>query len=128
MKFRFLYYLIFVFYSFLFLFYPGDTYPFHTFAFQRDLFEEKTAHTPVTKPLVIPRRIIHVDPTASAQGIYVVDLNSFSPVFERAPHQRFLPASTTKIITALVAYDIYKPDDVVTVKKIVDEGQTMGLV
>ncbi len=39
-----------------------------------------------------------------------------------------MPASTNKIITALVANDLYKPDTVVTIQRVVAEGQTMGLV
>ena len=41
---------------------------------------------------------------------------------------KLFPASTTKILTALVAYDVYKPDQVITVKKTIDDGQVMGLV
>jgi len=38
------------------------------------------------------------------------------------------PASLTKIITALVVYDIYKPYKKIKVKHVVTQGQTMGLV
>lgn len=40
----------------------------------------------------------------------------------------FFPASTAKIITALVALDIYKHTDVLTVKRVISEGQVVGLV
>ena len=39
-----------------------------------------------------------------------------------------LPASTTKILTALVTLDVFKIDDVVTVKRTLEDGQVMGLV
>jgi D-alanyl-D-alanine carboxypeptidase len=38
------------------------------------------------------------------------------------------PASTSKIITALVVFDQLKTDDVVTIERVRDEGQVMGLV
>jgi D-alanyl-D-alanine carboxypeptidase (penicillin-binding protein 5/6) len=38
------------------------------------------------------------------------------------------PASTTKLLTALVALDTYSLDDVVTVKNLMSDGQVMGLV
>ena len=64
----------------------------------------------------------------TAQAIYLVDLPSFTPIFFRNENLKLLPASTTKIITALVAMDIYKPDQIITVKKTIDEGQVMGLL
>lgn len=67
-------------------------------------------------------------PEVTAEGIYVVDLPSFTPLMMRNEHQKDLPASTTKIMTALVAYDVYKPDQIVTVKRVMNDGQTMGLV
>jgi len=38
------------------------------------------------------------------------------------------PASTTKLLTALVALDVYKPEDVVTIGILSVNGQSMGLV
>lgn len=49
-------------------------------------------------------------------------------MYEKSAHQRWYPASTAKIITALVAYDIYKTDRVVTIQSSFDDGQTMGLL
>ena len=67
-------------------------------------------------------------PDITAQGAYIVDLPTFTPIFERNSHDRFLPASTTKIVTALVVNDIFSSDDVLTVKKATYEGQIMNLV
>jgi D-alanyl-D-alanine carboxypeptidase len=39
-----------------------------------------------------------------------------------------LPASTTKVIAALTAFDHYGLDDVLEVKRVVEEGQSMELV
>lgn len=67
-------------------------------------------------------------PTLSAQGVLVVDLNSGVTLYEKNPDEKLLPASTTKIVTALVALDSYKLDDILTVPSGVSvDGQKMGL-
>ncbi|OGK25885.1 hypothetical protein A3A46_02525 [Candidatus Roizmanbacteria bacterium RIFCSPLOWO2_01_FULL_37_13] len=124
MKFRF--YLLFLFYTLLLLFYPGDSEYFRTFAYNRALFA-KIDQKKEFKNNPVPYLKFPYYPQVTAEGVYVVDLPSFTPVLERNPHQQFIPASTTKIVTALVATDIYKPDDVLTVKRIIEEGQIMEL-
>lgn len=67
-------------------------------------------------------------PILSAQGVIAIDMDSGVPLYEKNPDAPLLPASTTKIVTALVALDIYKPDDVLTVgPKALVVGQKMGL-
>lgn len=67
-------------------------------------------------------------PIISAQGVLAVDLNSGVPLYEKNPDAPLLPASTTKIITALVALDSYQLDQVLVVGKGVRvDGQKMGL-
>lgn len=67
-------------------------------------------------------------PTLSAQGVIAADLDSGITLYEKNADAELLPASTTKIVTALVSFDVYKLDQVLTVGKgaIVD-GQKMGL-
>ncbi len=125
MKLRFI--LPFVFYTLLLLFYPGDSYYLHIFAYNRNLFaEKKSSELPKINP--VPYLKNQYYPDVSAEGVYIVDLPSFTPVFKRNEREKFLPASTNKIITALVANDLYKPDKVITVERVITEGQTMGLV
>ena len=119
--------LIFVFYTLLFLFYPGDSFHFHIFSYNRELFNENGVKKPI-KLSPIPYLRTQTFPYLNAQGIYVVYLPFFTPILEKNPHQKFLPASTAKIISALVAYDIYKPNQIIEVKKTISEGQLMGLV
>lgn len=118
---------LFFFFTLLFLFYPGDSYYFHIFAYNRDVF-----HTPPTPSKIqiqpIPRLIYPSSPEITAQGAYIVDIPTFTPIFERNSHERFFPASTSKIVTALVVNDIYNSDDILTVKKATYEGQIMNLV
>lgn len=66
-------------------------------------------------------------PILSAQGVLVVDLSSGVSLYEKNPDTALLPASTTKIITALVSLDSYKLDDILTVGKFKIDGQKMGL-
>ncbi|HTK03563.1 MAG TPA: D-alanyl-D-alanine carboxypeptidase family protein [Alphaproteobacteria bacterium] len=66
-------------------------------------------------------------PTFSAQGVMAVDLTSGISLYEKNTDNPLLPASTTKIVTALVALDTYPLDSVLTVGKVKVEGQKMGL-
>ncbi len=66
-------------------------------------------------------------PTLSAQGAMAVDLMSGVSLYEKNPDNTLLPASTTKIVTALVVLDTYSLDQIMTVGKIKVEGQKMGL-
>lgn len=66
-------------------------------------------------------------PVLSAQGALAVDLDSGISLYEKNPDVKLLPASTTKIVTALVALDLYPLDQIVTVGKINVVGQKMGL-
>ena len=67
-------------------------------------------------------------PDLTAEGIMIVDLQSNITLYEKNAADRFNPASTTKIITALVALDHYQLDDVLTVGRVETEGRTMKLI
>jgi len=123
---RFRFYFLFIFFTVLFLFYPGDSLYYHTFAYNRHLFNQKEKRLSF-KINQIPYVKTADEPQVSAEAVYIVDLNSFTPVYKKNSQTQFLPASTVKIITALVAYDVYDLDRVITVKNVVSEGQLMGL-
>ncbi|OGK62135.1 hypothetical protein A2334_04745 [Candidatus Roizmanbacteria bacterium RIFOXYB2_FULL_38_10] len=125
MKYRF--YVYFIFFTLLFLFYPGDSYYYHIFAYNRDLFNAKKADKKIEIG-PIPIRRYPYDPEITAEGAYIADLPSFTPLFERNSHHLFFPASTTKIVTALVVNDMFQPEDILTVKNATYEGQIMNLV
>lgn len=125
MKTRFIF--LYIFYVLLFLFYPGDSYYFHIFAYNRGLFAKPTTVSEI-KLRPIPYLKSHAPPEVTAEGVYIVDLPSFTPLYEKRAQEEFLPASTNKIMTALVASDIYLPDDIIQVKNVLAIGQTMGLV
>lgn len=67
-------------------------------------------------------------PVISAQSVLAVDLDSGKTLYEKNPDLALLPASTTKIVTALVAMGYYPDDAILTVNGIRVDGQKMGLV
>lgn len=66
-------------------------------------------------------------PVVSGQAVIAIDLTSGITLYEKNPDLVLLPASTTKIITALVALDTYPLDSVITVGRVGVVGQKMGL-
>ncbi len=122
------YILAILFYSLLFLFYPGNNFYYHLFAYNKTLFQDKRIiNKKPVKPIPYLKNPYYL-PDVAAQGIYVVDLPSFTPILKKNEHNKFYPASTTKIITALVSYDLYQPDQLITIKNPIIEGQVMNLV
>jgi len=80
-------------------------------------------------PPPIPIRLTNTsDPVLSAEGILVKDIGSNIILYSKNENEKLAPASTTKIITALVALEHYKLDDILTVQTVITEGKTMGLV
>lgn len=67
-------------------------------------------------------------PIMSAQAALAVDLDSKVTLYEKNPDSQLLPASTTKIVTALVSMDYYQPGQILKVGKVSVVGQKMGLV
>ncbi len=125
MPFRFYFFLLFFF--FLFLFYPGEHPYLKIFAFNSQTFIQETAIQPI-KIQPIPITNNAPPPFVTAEGVYVVELDSFSTLYEKNSQAKFFPASTTKIITALVAADLYQPDKIITINQASVEGQIMNLV
>ena len=66
-------------------------------------------------------------PVLSAQGVYAYDLDSGVILYEKNSDAVLFPASTTKIITALVALDSYKMDQIVNTGIFSVLGSKMGL-
>ena len=67
-------------------------------------------------------------PDLSSYAVLAVDIDSDSILYQKNSDIRMLPASTTKIITALVAMDYYLPEDILVVPDFLVEGQKMKLV
>lgn len=67
-------------------------------------------------------------PVISARAAIATDLDSGVALYEKDPDKPSLPASTTKIVTSLVAMDYYPKEEILRVEKTNAIGQRMGLV
>ena len=118
--------IFFIFFFLFFLYYPGGNPILKLVAYEREPFNIQSIEPAINiKPIPI---VQIAPPFLTAQGLYVVELDSFTPVLKRNEHNQFYPASTTKIITALVARHQYNENDIVTVNQASVEGQLMELV
>lgn len=111
-----------------FLLYPGNIFYLDLFAYHPELHNTK----PI-KEVAVPEEIPYVTSpqphlNASALGLYITDVETATPLYRKHEHIQLLPASTAKIMTALTAYDVFTSDDVLTVKRIIDDGQTAKLL
>lgn len=106
--------------------YPGEN-PYLTehLVPQRKLVRDFELPKPVLAPY--PFLTGSEAPKVEAPAVVVLDVPSKVLMYEKNPTQRMLPASTTKIMTALVALEHFPLDQAVTVGEVVN-GSTMGLV
>lgn len=88
----------------------------------------KAVVVPTPAPYPVNRTGIYPADEISANGLVILDVNSGVFLYKRNEEMLLAPASTTKILTALVALDAYNLDDIVTVKNVMSNGQMMGLV
>lgn len=84
--------------------------------------------TPIPAPYPTNSTGVYPGYEISAEGVIVYDLESGVTLYGRNSEEVLSPASTTKIMTALVVLEHYALDDVVTVKTVANSGQVMGLV
>lgn len=67
-------------------------------------------------------------PMLTAKAALVLDVDSSALIFGKDEKTTLLPASTVKIMTALVALDNYGLEDILTVQQVKSFGQDMELV
>lgn len=120
---RFIYFLAFAFFLLLL---PAPNSYFTTVEKTNGIYLGESVN--LSAPPLFPQSLRSNPPDISAQGIYIVDIPSNVVLYEKNSKERFLPASTTKIATALVALDYYKLDDVLIIKTVLNDGRKMGLV
>jgi len=89
-----------------------------------------TPTIPIPSPAPYPVNTTNIFPgeEITAAGVVVVDVDSHVYLYKRNEDMLLSPASTTKLLTALVALDIYKLEDVITIGTLSSNGQSMGLV
>ena len=115
-------------YSLLLLFYPGD----NPLAVNLSQVLDKVQNKNVKGEKVSKFKLLFLKnknlPEVSAKSVFIVEQKNFLPLYKKNENKRLYPASTTKIITALVALDVYKPSDIIEVKREITEGRVMGLI
>ncbi len=82
---------------------------------------------PTPAPYPVNSTGVYPGSEISADGVLVLDVSSGVYLYKRNEEIELAPASTTKIMTALVTLDHFALDDVLTVKTLVN-GQSMNLV
>lgn len=65
-------------------------------------------------------------PEITAESAIIMDDTARVVIYEKNPTLRFSMASTTKIMTALVALSYFEPDNILTVKSMHEEGVVEG--
>ena len=117
---------------FLFLFFlPGQNY-YQTLSLIPQKPKLNTLPFNSPKPALFPEKTNDVPvPNLSAQGVILMDIDSQVVMYSKNPHQKLLPASTVKIMTAVVSLEHYKPDSILTAWESVSESSSdaalMGL-
>lgn len=88
--------------------------------------------SPTPKPSLAPAPLIKdtaATPSAvTARSAIAIDVASEKTLYAKDEKLQLWPASTTKVMTAIVVLDEYSLDDVVTVTNPVSTGSRMGLV
>lgn len=84
---------------------------------------QQTQHSPLPQK---KQTYVNFQPISSRSAI-VVDAASGEILYEKDPNFRHLPASTTKLMTALVALENCDPQDEITVSFVENEPNDMGL-
>ena len=81
----------------------------------------------IINPVAKPVANFQNAPELTAKSAIVIDAANGMSLFEKDPDIRLLPASTTKLMTALVALEKCIPETQVKVEKVEKEGSQMGL-
>lgn len=109
------------------LFYPGNHYLYNLELNNPDAFAQPLPLPTLTYPIPAVKEGVK-DPRVTAEGVYIVERKTFTPVYEKNPDKLFYPASTTKMVTALTTVDLMKAQDVIKVEVATSEGQLMDLM
>jgi serine-type D-Ala-D-Ala carboxypeptidase (penicillin-binding protein 5/6) len=97
---------------------------------------KRESMTGITEPEVLPERVARPfrrsnavePPYLTSQAILVMDLDTGEYLYEKNSKLQLWPASTTKLMTVVIALAEYNLDEVVTVASPILEGSAMGLV
>ena len=95
---------------------------------KKEITELNVLRSPLSSftPGKYPEVLSKYDPGITAQGAVAIDKNSQVVLYEKNSNLKFPPASTTKIMTALVALENYSPEDSLIIKQATVEGSIIG--
>jgi D-alanyl-D-alanine carboxypeptidase len=110
------------------LFYPGQNVYTTARGTSRSVLRALPFPLPTPAPYPVNVRGVYPGEDITATGVVILDPDSGVFLYRRNADELFAPASTTKILSALVVLDAYSLDDVLTVSTLVSDGQVMGLV
>lgn len=82
---------------------------------------------PKLQPYPVKTHSFKMPSLLTSKSVVIIDAKTGIVLFEKEPNLRHLPASTTKLMTALVALEKCSPQDIIMVKTINKEGTQMGL-
>lgn len=111
-----------------FLWYPGQNYYMVTQFGTAKKELKKFISPPSPAPYPVNRTGIYPGAELTAISAVVQDAASGVYLFRRASTMQLSPASTTKVLSALVVLDTMNLDDVVMVGEAKNNGQSIGLV
>ncbi len=110
------------------LFMPGTNVYTRGFSQAGAVFAPIVVSVPTPAPYPVNTTGFFPGTEITASGIVIYDVKSGVYLYKRNESLVLPPASTTKILTALVALEHYRPDEILTAKDLPTEGQMMGLV
>lgn len=97
-----------------------------TQAIKRATVKEVLFAVPTPAPYPVTAALQVSIPSISAQAAIILDNDSKVVIFAKSPKNRFPMASTTKIMSALVALEHYRINDVLTIRQSFVGGVTVG--
>lgn len=113
--------------SLFWLFYPGESLLLAKAQANPQAFTYSKNVSFKTKPL--PQLLTDFNKqTIMAEAFLVIDVASFTPIIGYNIQKKMYPASLVKLTTAMVSSQYYSPNQVLKVKKVINEELKMGLV
>lgn len=90
------------------------------------VFQIETTRIPVKLPVLL-EQVDWQPENLTASAAAIIDIESGAILFEKNPNSLLFPASTTKLMTALVARDIYPLEQIVTINQVPNvDGASIG--
>lgn len=82
---------------------------------------------PKLQPYPVPVENFYQAPEISARSAVVIDAKTGIALYQKDPNIRHFPASTTKLMTALVALERCSPETSIRVGAVIKDGTQMGI-